>query len=360
MKICNRCQSQNNDDALFCSECGFKFEEESAEIVKPKRNRIKSPTEDKKTSMIKSFSVGRRSTTIAIAITATVILVITCVAVVLASNQKNIKKEGSHLDKKQDSIATQESSNVTTEAVDSVAKGKVIFQTDSATETTSATAEKSTTSGQFLEATSDDIKYLNDNFIEGFCGYFSNYDSKDASLSDVANLMFHCCDKYGLHNPLLGYDDTIVIYYNTFRPDPKCLFGEQMLTGETEYSFYAINSDDFSKTVKNVFNYDIMVDDDFGYSDEYGNLLMYSYGDNVYAQYYGEQDGADYFGNKKLGNYKRLSDGKYEVYVHELYNRFEEKSGEIMLENAYKLTVGLKNIDGKRVWSIYKIDSSIS
>ena len=93
MKICNRCQSQNNDDALFCSECGFKFEEESAEIVKPKRNRIKSPTEDKKTSMIKSFSVGRRSTTIAIAITATVILVITCVAVVLASNQKNIKKE---------------------------------------------------------------------------------------------------------------------------------------------------------------------------------------------------------------------------------------------------------------------------
>lgn len=121
------------------------------------------------------------------------------------------------------------------------------------------------------------------------------------------------------------------------KPDPKnrLYFGYNNIK---DYCYYKLDADNVDWISKNIYN----VEPDHSL-DVYGDMGMYYYD----GDYYIKSGDAGYIGHTAdILDYKKLDNGKYYVTI--------QYSMEYDGINKNYMLVGLKNINGKKYWSVYK------
>ena len=138
------------------------------------------------------------------------------------------------------------------------------------------------------------------------------------------------------------------------QPDPKKLLPDenQYEDGVKRYAYVRYDAAFFDRVFETVFN--VPMDRDFVYTlpDQDGNeYTVFYHADGAYYARYAQ--GGDGAGPKvSLSNFKQQADGTYTVTVD-----FDLDAPEGTRDLAtLRATVGLKELDGDRVWSIYRID----
>ncbi|MDD6703668.1 MAG: hypothetical protein PUE34_04925, partial [Clostridiaceae bacterium] len=127
--------------------------------------------------------------------------------------------------------------------------------------------------------------------------------------------------------------------------------------------YYCAPAEQVNWVAKNIFNIEklsfdkyITKDPGFLYNNATESVEIYLYENNYYAKAHQYGRGPDY--SYIVSDSKRLDDGKYEIYIDRKISEYPDvdvKDSLVEKENAITITAGLKNIDGKRVWSYYKI-----
>lgn len=123
----------------------------------------------------------------------------------------------------------------------------------------------------------------------------------------------------------------------TAKPDPKnrLYFG---YSNDKEYYYYKLDADNVDWISKNIYN----VEPNHSL-DVYGDMGMYYYD----GDYYIKSGDAGYIGHTAdILDYKKLDNGQYYVTI--------QYSMEYDGINKNYMLVGLKNINGKKYWSVYK------
>lgn len=124
------------------------------------------------------------------------------------------------------------------------------------------------------------------------------------------------------------------------KPDPKNrLYMEY--DNNKDYSYYKLDADNVDWIAKNIFNVEPNRNMDINNTDTYMNGYYY----NGYY-YTGAGDGGYIGHTAEVLDYKKFDNGKYYVTIQ--YNMSYDE-----LNENYML-VGLKNINGKKYWSVYK------
>ena len=208
---------------------------------------------------------------------------------------------------------------------------------------------------EFLEATEDEIRIIeNDDLIKGYCGDFDevNYDCETDDMEMVlSNFVFiYGC---GINN----FNHIEVLQpENNKEPDPRKCFA-QVFDNQVYYYYDYVSASQVDWVAKNIFN---VKSTDFNeHKSYYENgeenvefIAFYKYGDYYYSIAPAKGFTPTYY--YKVSSYNRLPDGKYEILLDRVKSEY---ASDLSTEkkNASKIIAGLKNIDGKRVWSYYKI-----
>ena len=208
---------------------------------------------------------------------------------------------------------------------------------------------------EFLEATEDEIRNIeNDEVVWGYCGDFDevNYDCETDDMEMVLS-NFIIIDGCGIN-----FQEYIEVLRpeNGKEPDPRKCFA-QVFDNQVYYYYEYASASQVDWVAKNIFN---VKSTDFNehkrYYDNDGEevevLSSYKYGDYYYAEAPAKGFIPQY--DYKVSSYNRLPDGKYEILLDRVKSEY---ASDLSTEkkNASKIIAGLKNIDGKRVWSYYKI-----
>ena len=208
---------------------------------------------------------------------------------------------------------------------------------------------------EFLEATEDEIRNIeNDEVVWGYCGDFDevNYDCETDDMEMVLS-NFIIIDGCGIN-----FQEYIEVLRpeNGKEPDPRKCFA-QVFDNQVYYYYEYASASQVDWVAKNIFN---VKSTDFNehkrYYDNDGEevevLSSYKYGDYYYAEAPAKGFIPQY--DYKVSSYNRLPNGKYEILLDRVKSEY---ASDLSTEkkNASKIIAGLKNIDGKRVWSYYKI-----
>ena len=210
---------------------------------------------------------------------------------------------------------------------------------------------------EFLEATEDEIRDIeNDDVVWGYCGDFDkvNYDCKTDDMEMVLS-NFIIIDGCGINFP--DYIETLRPE-NVNVPDPrKCFLQVGPFSNDQDYYYIYASASQIDWVAKNIFN---VKSTDFNehkrYYENNGEkvevLSSYKYGDYYYAEAPAKGFIPQYY--YKVSSYNRLPDGKYEILLDRVKSEYANDYA-TEKKNASKIIAGLKDIDGKRVWSYYKI-----
>ena len=284
---------------MYCKKCGKEIDEDYK--ICPYCMTPVNDTEDKPAD---SRDAGRQKIIIIVCAAVTAIAVITAVFLIVRHNKT----------KPAETLST-------TSSVTSVSETpSETQQTSETTTTTTTTTATTTTAKPKLTPTGSDWQNLAD-LSEKM--YFSNFNYKSASVNDVFELVY-----FNIHMPL--YED---------------------LVSEIKYNdeSFTIPVKNFNWLCKNVFNIEPKTVDSFIVDDWKAGTRS---GDNYIIS-----TGATGFEYPvfEIKSKDKNSDGTYNV----VFNVFE-----LDMETGYRsdyllgtisATVELKEVDGKRFWSIYKI-----
>ena len=214
---------------------------------------------------------------------------------------------------------------------------------------------------EFLEATEDEIKSIEkSDLIEGYWGHFDdiNFDCQNDSMSKVfRTFIVNAAGSFNFreyidNNPVLAYDET-------YEPDPKGQFFFEWRDKSIEWrSYHYASVEQVDWVAKNIFNlksteFDVYKNSYIGNNNQpYERIDIYKYDGYYYSVQQECGNVPDYY--YKVSGYNRLPDGKYEIYIDKTAVEWVGSKNNNK-EKASTIIAGLKNIDGKRVWSYYKI-----
>lgn len=202
------------------------------------------------------------------------------------------------------------------------------------------------TSTDFIEATDEDFDELKKQLNSTNLKYGDNYNCETATTQDII-------DKYissalGIDGFVYFFgDDTKEYYENVERyqgtgPDP---LGKFTPAYADYYSYYKLPVSDVKWICENIFN--------ITFEPDYVSEHSYVHEDYCYRSYIEAGDGGIYY--CELGDHSVNADSKYEIVVKNYSKGFEDTDIPELLSTK-KVTAEIKESDGKRYWSIYKIE----
>ena len=202
------------------------------------------------------------------------------------------------------------------------------------------------TSSDFIEATDEDFDELKKQLNSTNLKYGDNYNCETATTQDII-------DKYissalGIDGFVYFFgDDTKEYYENVERyqgkgPDP---LGKFTPAYADYYSYYKLPVSDVKWICENIFN--------ITFEPDYVSEHSYVHEDYCYRSYIEAGDGGIYY--CEPGDHSVNADGKYEIVVKNYSKGFEDTDIPELLSTK-KVTAEIKESDGKRYWSIYKIE----
>ena len=193
------------------------------------------------------------------------------------------------------------------------------------------------TSTDFIEATDEDFENLTDLADNIFgTGYFEGYDTFDcekSSMDFVDNAIFttywtfyeYIFDKEIDRNP---QEST----------DPLNKFGSA--------GFTVLPKDDIKWLCENIFNLE--------FDENHNSDLGYVYGDYYYVLSFNAGGGPGYVHELKSHS---VAEDKYEVIIDVFEEELGTENPNLRQVRSIKITAEIKESDGKRYWSIYKIEN---
>lgn len=336
---CGKCGNQIYPGEKFCGNCGSPIEnwQTATQPTQPTPQPIEKPI----TPYIKKKNDDDKKFIIA-AVTAIIVIVLVpiCIGVFFT--------EG-------DPVGGEDFYNSGTTETTEYQTDNMISETETTITTTESTTKKETTtaptttkpaaSSVYLEATSEELNQLA-NFL-GIVGTTkgplrSNYDSKKINYKNfVENYLFHTS----------GYSFTYNKYFNTTTynydetPDPLNRFmavDDEWKTGE----YYKYSKSNIEWIMKNIYNIPSSTISNFSASAIEDDDTYYKDGYIYQEKHVGFGSSGLYI---EVDKYTRLDDGRYSVEFTEM----NEFSGEA--EGKGTAIVSMKNIDGKRYWSLHSI-----
>lgn len=209
--------------------------------------------------------------------------------------------------------------------------------------------------GNFVEPTKEDWKNLGtdkDNFDSvlypwlHYLGDTKEYNSNDLTAKDVLQKLTNWtgyCDTYKLY-----FDEPEKIEYNK-QPDPMKQYARN--EKDTEYFsgfYYKYPAKNINWMLENIYNVKPKTIKNFD-RGVFGASLPYYYEDYYY---FNAPNGGDGYTPSRVNpdNYVKLDDGRYKVSI-DFVGGYEENP---YYEKYAEMVVGLKQIDGKRFWSLYE------
>lgn len=328
--FCGKCGNQINQGEKFCSYCGNQIE--LVEFAQTQINTSKPKKTSKKRKLLVPIIIGSVG----------VFLVIVLVVVALFNGRNNAdnNSETSH------SSTTETSTNTTIDANTTTTTTETTTVSTTQKETmTKATTTKPVTMSAYLEATPDELNKLQDFLNSTACttgSLCTSYNSNNISYKKfVENYLFFVSGDsfvYGkyFNAPVYNYEDT---------PDPlnKFMAVDYEWKAGQYFKYSKSNIDWIMKNIYNIpsstissFSANSIEDDDTYYKDGY-----------IYQEkHVGFGSSGLYI---EVNSHTRLNDGRYSVPFTEM-NEFSGKP-----EGRATAIVSMKNINGKRYWTLHSI-----
>ncbi len=328
---CGKCGNQIYPGEKFCGNCGNKIE--PIVSAQPQMDLTKPKKAHKERSLLIPIIIG--------CVVLLLVIIIGVVTLFSGRNNNDSNEDFPNSDITESTIETEVSSETSTTET-------TITTTESTTKketTTAPTTTKPAASSVYLEATSEELNQLA-NFL-GIVGTTkgplrSNYDSKKINYKNfVENYLFHTS----------GYSFTYNKYFNTTTynydetPDPLNRFmavDYEWKTGE----YYKYSKSNIEWIMKNIYNIPSSTISNFSASAIEDDDTYYKDGYIYQEKHVGFGSSGLYI---EVDKYTRLDDGRYSVEFTEM----NEFSGEA--EGKGTAIVSMKNIDGKRYWSLHSI-----
>ena len=232
----------------------------------------------------------------------------------------------------------------------SVQSGEMLEKGSEITITVNKTGD-SDSEYELIEATEEEIYSLESS--ELILGHWAPFD--DINFNYETSSMEMVLDHFIVHlgGTFMYPEYTKETKYEGNTPDPMNYFDAKEYD-IYKYTYYIAEKENVDWVAKNIFNINNFDCDKLEYESNNGDKIVqcYLYNGKYYSSYLmcGYEPEFEY----KVSGYKKLSDGKYEVYFDKIVSEWAARSLEDQ-PNALTITAGLKNIDGKRVWSYYKI-----
>ena len=204
---------------------------------------------------------------------------------------------------------------------------------------------------ELIEATEEEIYSLESS--ELILGHWAPFD--DINFNYETSSMEMVLDHFIVHlgGTFMYPEYTKETKYEGNTPDPMNYFDAKEYD-VNKYTYYIAEKENVDWVAKNIFNINNFDCDKIEYEGYNGNKIIqcYLYNGKYYSPHRvcGYEPEFEY----KVSGYKKLPDGKYEVFFDKIVSEWAARSLEDQ-SNALTITAGLKNIDGKRVWSYYKI-----
>lgn len=329
---CPKCNSNVKFGSDYCSSCGEKIDEELLKEERKKRKKLIN-----------------------------IIIIVVISLIIIASAITVAVKFGG---KEESPVADEKTSTVDeklTEITD--------ITTDSKELTTLSTTKAETTvtkmNPQFLEATEQEIKDIeNGPLVFRYWGNLDevSYDSETATMSDALRIFI--TDFFGSFRFREYIHERIS---KSGSEDPLRYFDYSYFDGtETVHSwkpYYYASKEEVDWVAKNLLNVKSM---DFEKyinkthdSEDKDYVQIYYHNGNYYSRH--RDSGYTPVFEYKVSGHKRLADGKYEVYLDRKYTDLateEEKQKYPEKEKVVTLVAALKELHGKRVWSYYKVSGN--
>ena len=331
--FCIKCGNEVEKGEKFCGYCGNKIEP-----IVPAQPQMGFTKPEK--------ALKERNLLIPIIIGGVIILLVVIIGVVAlfsGRNNNESNEDFSHSDITESTIETEVSSETSTTET-------TITTTESTTKKETTTAKSTTTkpaaSSVYLEATSTELNQLAD-FL-GIVGsttgpLCSNYDSKNISYKHfVENYLFHTSGYSFTYNKYFK----VTTYYYDETPDPLNRFmavDYEWKTGQ----YYKYSKSNIEWIMKNIYNIPSSTISSFSASSIEDDDTYYKDGYIYQEEHVGFGSSGLYI---EVDKYTRLNDGRYSVHFREM----NEFSGET--EGTATAIVSMKNIDGKRYWTLHSIE----
>jgi len=329
--FCGKCGNQINQGEKFCSYCGNQIE--LVEFAQTQINTSKPKKTSEKRKLLVPIIIG------SVGIFLVIVLVV--VSLVNGRNNADNNSETSHSSTTETSTNTTIDANTTTTTTETA----TVSTTQKETTTKATTTTKPTTSSVYLEATANELKQLQDFLNSTACttdSLCTSYNCNNISYTQfVENYLFFVSGDsfvYGkyFNAPVYNYEDT---------PDPlnKFMAVDYEWKNGQYFKYSKSNIDWIMKNIYNIpsstissFSANSIEDDDTYYKDGY-----------IYQEkHVGFGSSGLYI---EVNSHTRLNDGRYSVSFTEI-NEFSGKP-----EGRATAIVSMKNINGKRYWTLHSI-----
>lgn len=329
--FCGKCGNKINAGEKFCSYCGNQIE--TGEFAQTQVNALNLIKTNEKRKLLVPIIIGSVG----------IFLVIVLVVVALFNGRNNAdnNSETFHSSTTETTANTTIYENITTTTIENTTESTT--KTETTTKVTTTT--KPATMSNYLVATSNELNKLQDflNSIACTTGSLcTSYNSNNISYKQfVENYLFFVSGDsfvYGkyFNAPVYNYEDT---------PDPLNKFKAvdyEWKNGQY-FKYSKSNIDWIMKNIYNIpsstissFSANSIEDDDTYYKDGY-----------IYQEkHVGFGSSGLYI---EVNSHSRLNDGRYSV----SFTEMNEFSGES--EGRATAIVSMKNINGKRYWTLHSI-----
>lgn len=329
--FCGKCGNKINAGEKFCSYCGNQIE--TGEFAQTRVNALNLIKTNEKRKLLVPIIIGSVG----------IFLVIVLVVVALFNGRNNAdnNSETFHSSTTETSINTTSDVSTTTTTTETA----TVSTTQKETTTKATTTTKPTTSSVYLEATANELKQLQDFLNSTACttdSLCTSYNCNNISYTQfVENYLFFVSGDsfvYGkyFNAPVYNYEDT---------PDPlnKFMAVDYEWKNGQYFKYSKSNIDWIMKNIYNIpsstissFSANSIEDDDTYYKDGY-----------IYQEkHVGFGSSGLYI---EVNSHTRLNDGRYSVSFTEI-NEFSGKP-----EGRATAIVSMKNINGKRYWTLHSI-----
>ena len=280
---------------------------------------------------------------IIIAVAAALVVIIAVVGIISATKTKNGKEVSITESTSSVHESTSESNVITENKTDFEATEK-----ETATEKIVITEAKSPASvsdadrKQLEEMLTGIMNFANKKYSPEPLYFFYNFDQRKSEFRALEFLLDEAQGTADEYAKLLGLGTVSTEYKNTKQADPLNKYGD----GNGNYSYKVYDGDKVDYLIKNVLNTELDHDYQIIIKEK---VFEYYYG----GKYYTPIDSCDIGKSEiRIESFTQNKDGQYVVEYTYLAGK-EEASA----MSYSKLTAEIKEMDGKRFWSIYRIET---